>query len=264
MKTQWWLIAILAASIFPVVPASGDVTIRMKVNGEPSSIAVEPHKLRFEGSWEGMIFRGDKQVLWVLDAGGKSYAEMTRQEMEQTGRQMDEAMSQMQEAMKDMPPEQRAAVEAMMKGRQAPKKPSKTVKATGESKTVNGFACKGYTVTDEYGVSEIWAAEPRAFELSAADLAPFREFADFMQTMLPGMDRMSGFIKDFEHPGEGEVPGIPVHAVRKNLEGGVVVTTEIVSVDRGDVPASSFEVPAGFKKDPGLGRPGAADQPGGE
>jgi hypothetical protein len=263
MRISLWLAAFAAVSLLSAVPASADVTVHMKVNGEPVTLLAEEHKLRFDGLDQLTIFRGDKKVLWAADLADKTYTEMTEEDMKSAGQQLDAAMSQIEEAMKNMPPEQRAAVEAMMKKGQ-PAAPKSVVKPTGESKTVNGFVCRGYIVTDDHGVTEVWAADPKAVSLAAADLAAFNEFANFMQTMLPGMDQVGGFIKDYDHPREGEVPGIPVASVRKNTKGKVVVTTELVKVEKGDVPSAQFEVPAGFKKESNPARPKGASDSGNE
>ena len=53
----------------------------------------------------------------LIDDDGKTYNEMTKADVDRMGGQMDGAMAQMQEQMKSMPPEQRARMEALMKGR---------------------------------------------------------------------------------------------------------------------------------------------------
>ena len=67
-----------------------------------------------------VVFDGAKQVLIMINPARKSYSELTKAEADQMGAQLSGAMAQMQEALKGMPPEQRAQMEAMMKGRGLP------------------------------------------------------------------------------------------------------------------------------------------------
>ena len=65
----------------------------------------------------------------MLDKAKNKYQEIDEQTMDQMAHQMSGAMAQMDAAMKNMPPEQRAMMEKMMKGKmpQAAAAPVKTV-----------------------------------------------------------------------------------------------------------------------------------------
>ena len=64
-----------------------------------------------------MIFRGDRQELLAIDHGRRSYIVLDQAEMKALSAQIGQAMSQMQQMLQDLPPERRAAAEAMMRGR---------------------------------------------------------------------------------------------------------------------------------------------------
>src|SRR5580700_10156389 len=71
-----------------------------------------------------VIFRGDLNRLWSIDAQKRTYTEMTAETMQQMAGQMAgasaqlaAAMAQMQAQLSKLPPEQRAQMEAMMAGR---------------------------------------------------------------------------------------------------------------------------------------------------
>jgi hypothetical protein len=249
------LIPILAlglASLTP--PAKADLTMEMKQTMAKEKEAVETirvaeHKIGMGAGGQNMVFRGDKKVLWIIDTEKKTYTEMDEAACKAMGEQMNGAMTQMQEALKGMPAEQRAKMEKMMAGKMKGMAPSKqTVKPMGQKKTINGFACAGYTVSGSTGETEVWAADPKVLKLDAAAMAAFKEFAEFMKSSIPGMERVADLAQDFDHPREDQVPGFPVLSIHKDKSGKEDFRSELIKLTNGSVEASVFELPAGFTK----------------
>jgi hypothetical protein len=227
--------------------ARADVTIASKVNSSTQTVAAAAHKIAVTADEGVMIFRGDKKLLWMVDAEKKSYMEMTEAEMAAMAARMKEAMAQLEAMKGQMPP---AMLEQMKKAMPGASAPKRTVKPMGANKEINGFPCAGYMVASDDGTSsEVWSADPKAVRLEPGDLAAFKEFADFMKTALPGMEELDDWAKDFEHPKEGQVPGVPILTILKDKAGKEVLRTELVKIDHGAVAASVFEVPAGFAKE---------------
>ena len=251
MKRAFLIVSALGCLAWAAPAAFGDVTIETKVGDRTARTYIAPHRLAGETREGTVIFRGDKKLLWSLDSKNKTYSELTQEDFQAMGSSMNDAMSQMQEAMKNMTPEQRAMMEKMMKGRmpEAPTQTKRTVKATGESKTINGFACSGYVVSKDDGTSiEMWATDPKALKLSADDLATCKEMADFIKTSVPQMGQLQDLVKDFAHPKENDVPGLPILSIQKDKGGQEISRAEIVKIESGAVPAERFEVPEGFTK----------------
>lgn len=251
----------LALLALPVPPARADLTLEMKQSiGKDKAAAeivrVTEHKIAVQAGGNHVVFRGDKKVLWILDLEKKTYLEMDEAACKALGEQVSGAMAQMQEALKSMPAEQRAQVEKMMagpmKGMAAAKQ---TVKPMGQKKTINGFECAGYTVSGQSGVTEVWAADPKALQLGSGDMTAFKELAEFLKGSIPGMERMAGLAQDFEHPREDQVPGFPVLSIHKDQSGKEAFRSELVRLTKGAVAAAAFELPSGFTK---TAMPGAA------
>jgi hypothetical protein len=249
------LIPFLAVGLaFLTPPARADLTMEMKQTMRKEKEAVETvrvaqHKIGIDMGGQNMVFRGDKKVLWIIDTEKKTYTEMDEAACKAMGEQMNGAMAQMQEALKGMPAEQRAQMEKMMAGKMKGMTPPKqTVKPMGQKKTINGFECAGYTVSGGAGETEVWAADPKALKLDAADMTAFKDFAEFMKSSFPGMERIADLAKDFDHPREGQVPGFPVLTIRKDKSGKEDFRSELMKLTRGSVEASAFELPAGFTK----------------
>ena len=110
--------------------------------------------------------------------------------MKQMAEQMSGMMAQMQAAMKNMPPEQRAMMEKMMKGKmpQAAAAAPKTVYTAKGSGSVNGFSCTKYE-GDLSGVkeSEVCAALPAQIKLTPADLQIFEKMKQFSSSSLSAL-----------------------------------------------------------------------------
>ena len=91
-------------------------------NQQTSQIQIENNRIRAEmtgGSTGRMavIFDAGKQVVDILNIDRKTYSELTKAQVDQLGGAVQDMMSQMQSAMANLPPEQRAQMEAAMRGR---------------------------------------------------------------------------------------------------------------------------------------------------
>jgi hypothetical protein len=254
-------IPVLALGLAVLAPAArADLTMEMKqtmAKGKEvtETVRVTEHKIGIDSGGQGMVFRGDKKVLWIIDTAQKTYTEMDEAAAKAMGEQMNSAMAQLQEAMKGMPAEQRAQMEKMMAGKMKGMTPPKqTVKPMGQTKPINGFECAGYTVSGGDGETEVWAADPKVLKLGTADMTAFKDFAEFMKSSFPGMERIADLAKDFDHPREDQVPGFPVLTIRRDKSGKEEFRSELLKLTRGSVDASVFELPAGLTKTdmPGL------------
>jgi hypothetical protein len=216
---------------------------------QASTLRLESDRFRIDGGPNSVIYRADKQIVWVIEVAKKRYVEMTKESMDQMANQMSGAVAQMQEQMKGMSPEEQAMVQKMMQGKMgmatssAPAAPRTYVK-NGKSDTVNGFACAGYDVMRS-GKREqaLCVADWAALDITLADFKALEDYAEMMSKMMgPFASRMEvGFAQKFR-----ELPGPPVRAVTFREKGESV--QELKRVTRGSIAASEFEVPAGLEK----------------
>ena len=112
------------------------------------TIYVDAGKLRVEGENPGsgkyaLIFDQAKQVTWMADLGKGTYMEFTAAQVQGMANQMQSAMRQMEAEMANMPPDQRAMMEQMMKGRMGAMgggaAPPKTVREKAQGVKVGAF-----------------------------------------------------------------------------------------------------------------------------
>ncbi len=204
-----------------------------------------------------VVFDGTKQVLYMINTPRKSYSELTKAEAEQMGQQLSGAMAQMQEALKNLPPEQRAQMEAMMKGRGLPAgvgAPVKPQYKKGGTQKVGKWTCDVYeTSLNNQRTGEICTVSPQALGFTAADFEVSRQLAEFVRSILPGSADAIFQIGS----NDAGFSGVPVRSVSTVL--GRETITEITDVSRQEVADALFVVPAGFTKEAplgGLGRGG--------
>lgn len=206
-----------------------------------SRALVGADRVRVEADGRVMIWRADKQVLWVLDPAERSYLELTKQGMGA----MADAMKQAQAAMADLPPEQRAMVESMMRQRggapAAPKEPlAWTVNGTADS--VGGRACVGYDGKRSGKLERTICSAPlAALGFAESDFDALRQLAEFMKGLAGPMAQ-----HQVQGLPDADVPGLPVRMVIKESGGDQV--HEVVRLETAAVEPSQFEVPAGYAK----------------
>ncbi|HZT77251.1 MAG TPA: DUF4412 domain-containing protein [Vicinamibacterales bacterium] len=253
----------LAASLSaaPLLAADGILIVQKTTTAggtQTHEVQIEQNRMRAEtagmGARGGMdagpqaiIFDGAKQTLWIVNEARKTYSEMTRADVDRLGGQMSAMMAQMQEQMKNMPPEQRARMEAMMRGRGAPgagAAPKTTYKKIG-SDTVGKWKCDKYEgYQGDKKVSELCTVEPSVLGFTAADFQVTKELAQFFGSMMPqGADRVFAI----GSPEQQGYSGLPVRMIM--LSGAQPITSELVDAKRQAFPASTFEVPAGYTKE---------------
>ena len=242
--------------------AQGVVIVeKTTVNGasETHQIQMTPQRMRADVAGPNglttVVFDATKQVLYLINTDRMTYSEITKAEAEQMGAQLSGAMAQMQEALKSLPPEQRAQMEAMMKGRGMPglgAPPAKTSYKKGGTQRVGKWTCDVYEIqANGQRTGELCTVNPQALGLTPADLAVSRQLADFMRSILPqGAEALFQI-------GAADVgfTGVPVRRVVNVL--GRETISEMSDATRQDIPDSMFVVPAGFTKE-ALGALGAA------
>jgi hypothetical protein len=235
------------------------ITETTTINGAPQTSQIQMTAQRMRAQTVGpngqttVVFDGPKQVMYLINNDRKSYNEMTKADAEAMGNQLSGAMAQMQEALKGMPPEQRAQMEAMMKGRGLPlgAAAAKPQYRKGGTQRVGKWTCDVYDVmVNNQKTGELCTVSPQALGFTAADFEVSRQMVAFLRSMLPqgaeAMFQMGGTEEGFS--------GVPVRRVANVL--GRETISEMTGVARQDIPDATFVVPAGFTREAfgGLGR----------
>jgi len=187
-----------------------------------------------------VIVRLDRKMFVMVNDADKEYSEMTFDELEQmmknVGGKMSGAMAEMEKQMAGLTPEQKKMMKEMMGGKLPRMKGDAKIEVTetGEKTSVNGYACTKYVVTrggEEF--ITLWTTDE--IEGIGTLGEEMKEFGRRMAALNP-MGDLS------ETEAMMNVDGFPMQTEVAN------VTTVVTKVEKKNIPASEFEVPAGYKK----------------
>jgi hypothetical protein len=261
LTTRGALVAALCLAALPLRAADGLLIVEKTTSGgntKTNQIQIEPERMRAEtGDGQTVIFSGPKQTLWIVNDARKSYNEMTKADVDRMGGQLNDAMAKMQEQLKALPPEQRAQIENMLKGRGVPgmggAQPKIEYHKTGSDK-VGMWTCDKYEgMRSGQKINELCTVDPKVLGFAMSDFQVARQLMDFFSKLVPaGADRMFT-VGTMEEQG---FSGVPVRRATFN-NGQQQSVSEMTQVTRQAFPASIFEVPAGYQKEalgPGRGR----------
>jgi hypothetical protein len=194
-----------------------------------------PKMLKIETGESGdyAILRLDQEKMYMVRTKNKTFSVMTFADLEKGVKQANEQMEKMREQMKDMPAEQRAAMEKMM-GPKGSKEAKASVKKTGESRTVGGYACTRYKImkgTDEF--ADLWVTRAiKGFDAMRGDL---QAYSKRMAALNPGMG------EDLGKAMEG-IDGFPMESVAMGMK------TSVTKVEPKSTPVADFNPPTGYKQ----------------
>jgi len=207
----------------------------------------------------GMIFHGERQEIVVLDHGDKQYLVLDKAALQSLAGTVDAAMQQLDSMLQNLPPEQRAQMEQMMKGKlgQAGKSEGEQpeLKATGETKSIDGHACRKFEVLREgRKVREMWVTDWSNVEGGAEAIEAFEAVGAFFQELLDSMPNLGkamggqALLDSSDLQYMQELNGVPLVSTELGRDGAVTVETRLRSSKRSSVEAAAFEPPAGYTK----------------
>jgi hypothetical protein len=212
---------------------------------------VENNNIRIEtGSRDGFaIFRND--TLYVINTRDKNYVELDRAAVKQMAQTLSPALKLVQQQLEGMSPEQRAQVEQMLGGEIPEMKtpPKQEVRRTERLGKVGQYGCEYVELLENAVVQdEICVAPPAALPGGTEIMAAASRMSQLLQETLKDLDTpwlrqsLDQHLQNYEQLG-----GIPV-ATKHYANGKVVNETTLTAIRKQAVPASSFEVPAGYVK----------------
>ena len=236
-----------------VVPAmADDLTIVSKVvrdGGAPEtsvSYVSADHIRMSQGEGTETIVDLKKGEMTRLDTRKKTYYVVTRQDMDALVARMQEQMNspemkKAQEAMKNMPPEQRKQMEGMMGSAMA-----FHVEKTGATRKIAGYNCQEWLITmgqmtrtEECLTTEV--------QYPAQAWEAYRDYAQKMQSAMSAMRPMAQGMSNAQEELK-KMKGLPLaHKTTVDIMGRKSVTSsEVTEIKRGPIPATAWEIPAGY------------------
>lgn len=230
------------------VPGSPDEAGTDTVYAQGEMARVDPHS--GAGSENtSVIFRDD--TLWVVDHDKKVCEKIDKEGMEKLSVELGGAMKQMEAELAKLPPEQRAMMEKMMKGKMpagmGQEAPARRIEA-GAAEQVGEYSCTVKTLfAGDEKVWEVCAAEESAAGAAAEAMGAFRAMSRFTEELREILQQ-GPFAEMMEMPYQdvNELGGFPVRS-RTFTNGQVVSETTLTSVTREDLGVDVFSIPKGYK-----------------
>ena len=242
-------ISALAIGLVSLASGGVRVVIRVENTGEKKPaldqrLWVEKDRLRMDLKADGggehlVIYRKDKDAVFLVDPAGKSYVEMTREEIRQAAERMRQAVEKMREAMKSMPPQQREMMEKMMSGNPAMGLGDSAADARMEYKKVGPAKAGSWSAVQYDGFRggekkvKVWVVDYGALGVTRADFEVMQEIGEFFRSLkiTPPTD----FYRDSE-----VLKGLPVRTVTLDDAGKDHMQIDLVEVKKEGVPSSRF------------------------
>jgi hypothetical protein len=195
------------------------------------------------------IIKGD--TMYIVDEAEKSYVVFDKATMDKLAKKMTDEMAQVKEQLAKLPPEQRAQMEAAM-GKipgMGGNDQKWTVEAldTGKSDKVDGRACRLWDIKRNDELDEQVCVVPFASLPGKENFqAVFGNFSKVFDEMAKSVPMLAGMMGN-EFSAHVKTNGYPVRM--RNYENGKLAPEEtLMKVWREEaIPASQFEIPAGYK-----------------
>jgi hypothetical protein len=244
MKLRFLALTIFAATGTASVACMADdltVVSNVTTNGQPggtqTSYISSDHIRHSESKGNDVIIDLKSGAMTNIDGKKKTYYVMTKEDM-------DAMQAAMAARMND--PKMKQAM-AMMQGMSSSMASSTEVKKTGVTRKVAGYACEEWLITmgSMMSMTECVTNDFKYPVQSWAALADFQE--SMRKSMSFGPSAKSG--ADYAEKMKS-IKGFPV-ASTTTVDAGVMKTTtatEVTNVSRTPIPASTWDVPAGFTK----------------
>jgi hypothetical protein len=255
------LLAVLSASgsqaateiVSTLGNAQGSMTQTMFLDG---------NNLKMDRPSGAMLYRGGEDKVFEIDNERHTYLELSPEAMAKTKAKMDASLAQMRQQMQQqiaaMPEAQRKQVEAMMAARGLPglgnapvAPPVISYQKNGAMRKVGKWDCQPYSLlSDGKPRADLCIAKLSDLGLTRDDLKPFVGFSMHIAKQMTAADQRVSPMTPMNFDALNKAigfDGYPVETVYK-LPTGPEIKTTVQSVERKDMPAGSFDLPAGFTK----------------
>lgn len=231
--------------------SSGRETPGDRIQAQSGMVRVD---LAGTGDSMSMIFR-DEAIL-IVDHKKKTVAKLDQAAMEEVSSQMNEAMRQMEEQLASMPPEQRAMVEKMMKGKMKGMMPDQAegddvsyrVESVGSGQWQT-YSCSKYAAyLGSEKIQEICAAPISQVDGAEEAMEAFKAMAKSMKKMLESVKGPFASLADNPMQMINQIEGFPVHT-RHFEKGEPDRETFLKSSTQKSLDDSLFAAPPGYKEE---------------
>ena len=234
-------------------PNSNQETSIDKIYAEGNMVRIKSHQ-KGTSDRTTIIYRDD--TLLIVNHKDQTYYRMDKESMARMSSRISDAMKQMEAQLANLPPEQRAMMEKMMKGRtpggmrdaMGSNRPQRRVEAGGNQQ-VGKYSCRMYTVyLGEEKTQEICAAPVSQVAAAAEAMDALRAMGRFSKQLVDSIQQ-SPLAAPVDNPFQvlDEVDGFPV--LVREFEGSRASREVFLkSATQQRLSDELFSVPHGYKE----------------
>jgi|GEM_PF-2898192 len=235
------------------VPAVAATTIRGEgTKGGASTMYIEHGRVAMSNGQRVTVFDASTNHMVFIDGSRHAYQVVDEQQMAKLASQMQQMREQMEQQLENLPEAQRKAMREQM-GSMLPgaSQPPRVRIERGGSGSVGGYACTKATVyLDGEARHDVCVASLDTVGMSTAEYQA-----------LTGMFSFFGKMYGKVSAGEGELGPRTTERLMKELDGMPIQSKDLKTgsawqireISHGDIPADTFEVPAGYKQEDAFG-----------
>ncbi len=243
--------ALVLATCFAVASAAAeDLTIVSKLTrdgapaGTSTNYLTNDHIRMSQAEGQEFLLDAASGNMTVIDSKKKEYYVITAQDLAAMTAKLQEQMKKMDEQMKNMPPQAREMMAKMMGGAGA----SLSVQKTGVARKIAGYSCESWTMK----MGEMMSSEQcisSEVPIPTQAWTRYKELSESLASIGQSMGPMGKGIAEMQEKMK-TMQGFPLfHSSSVKVMGkSSTNTSEVTEIRRGPIPASAFEVPAGFKR----------------
>lgn len=243
---------VVAALLPGAFAAAQDLTIVSKVTrdgGPPettTSYLSTEHVRTSHGDGREVLLDYKLGQMISIDHKKKTYSVTTQKDLDAWAAKMQEQMNspemrKARDAMKDLPPEQRKAMESFGAG-------LFEVEKVGTSRKIAGYPCENWTISmGKVSRSEECLTTELKFPVQTFEM--YKHYMESMRGLMASMNPM-GFDSSKMSEQFKKMRGYPL-AVNTTVDimgHKSVTSSEVVEIKRTPIPASAWELPAGYTK----------------
>jgi len=218
-------------------------------------------KMTWEGSSYYMIFRGDKDAIWIFDTEKKHYMEFDKDLVKKVADMREKAITSMEKSLAKLPEAQRKMAEKMMKQRMdkymskyAEEAKKFSYNHTDISKNMEGYPCRKVEVfNDTLHVEDLWITDWKNIEYKdeiEAAYTSMTNFVDSIKTNFKSQQYNSVFQTPFmlrcKVGEEGKLDGYPVYAVHYDADHNITDLIYLDEIKSEELPANTFTPPENY------------------
>jgi hypothetical protein len=250
------LVAALTGALLYCGNVLADTTLTFTSSGDslPQAIAFGSGKMRINqaDSSDWMMYDLQQNAMFMVNDAKQEYYRIDQAQIEQLGQTLGNLSNQMESALANLPPEQRAAAEAMMRDMMPQKAqpasaPLIDIRSTGNKDKVADINCS---------IHETWVAKQRKNEICVADSDDLKLTDEDRKTMQGMADLMQQMVDEVQNSVGDLMPeNIASNGLAQIMANGVPVrvrefdndeVSELSSISHDDIPAAQMTIPASY------------------